>query len=164
MDRVEKLREYIDNILVNKEDADDRRCAYVHLYGVAQACALIALKRGADAELPVIAGMLHDLYVYRIKDIENHADRGAVYAREVLDELKITTDEETNAVCAAIHNHSDKSGAFSELDEILIDADVMQHCLYNPLFPINKHEADRFRRLLDEFGIKTRPDSVKETK
>jgi len=153
MNRIEKLREFVDEILLNKEDVEDRRCAYVHLYGVAQACALIALKRGENVELAVITGMLHDLYVYRIKDIEHHATQGAIYAREVLNELKLTTAEETNAICMAIHNHSSKEGKFAGLDEVLIDADVLQHGLYNPLFSINKREVERFNNLLNEFGI-----------
>lgn len=35
MNRVEKLRNYIDEILLNMIDNEERRCAYVHLYGVA---------------------------------------------------------------------------------------------------------------------------------
>lgn len=42
MNRIEILRQYIDNILFNMSDLEERRCKYVHLYGVAQSCALIA--------------------------------------------------------------------------------------------------------------------------
>ena len=153
MERIEKLREYIDEILLHKEDTFDRRCGYIHLYGVAQARALIALKRGGDVELAVMTGMLHDLYCYKMTTSEDHVKRGALYVREVLNELTLTTEDETDAICTAIHNHSDKGGAFAALDEILIDADVLQHCLYNPLFPIKKSEAERYNRLLAEFGI-----------
>ena len=41
----------------------------------------------------------------------------------------------------------------SAFDEILKDADVLQHCLYNPLFPMMEHEKCRFQNLLSEFGI-----------
>jgi len=61
MNRVDTLREYVDEILLNKNNDRDRRFAYVHLYGVAQACAMIAVKRGVDIELAIMAGMLHDL-------------------------------------------------------------------------------------------------------
>jgi uncharacterized protein len=61
--------------------------------------------------------------------------------------------EETDMICSAIHNHSDKLGNFSSFDEVLIDADVMQHCLYNPLFPVKEHEMKRYTNLLIEFGI-----------
>ena len=49
-------------------DAEERRCAYLHLYGVAQACAMLALKRNENAELAIIAGMLHDIYSYTNMD------------------------------------------------------------------------------------------------
>lgn len=62
MNRIEILRQYIDNMIFNMSDDEERRCAYVHLYGVAQYCALIALKRGENAELAIMAGMLHDVY------------------------------------------------------------------------------------------------------
>lgn len=166
MDRIEKLREFIDDILLNKNNDRDRRMAYVHLYGVAQSCAFIAKKRGVSVELAVMAGMLHDLYTYKKKDevrhlgkdkinevIKNHAVNGAIYAREVLNELQLTTVDETNAICLAIHNHSSKDGKFSKLDEVLIDADVMQHYFYNPLNPIAESGKERLDKLLSEFGM-----------
>lgn len=64
MNRIEIVREKVDEILLNMKDAEERRCAYVHLYGVAQACALLAKKRKENMELAVIAGMLHDIYSY----------------------------------------------------------------------------------------------------
>lgn len=45
MNRIEKIREYVDNVLLHMLDTTERRCGYLHLYGVSQACALIALKR-----------------------------------------------------------------------------------------------------------------------
>ena len=60
MNRIEKVREVVDEILLHMTDDEERRCAYLHLYGVSQACALLALKRGEDVELATIAGMLHD--------------------------------------------------------------------------------------------------------
>ena len=151
--RIEVLRRYIDEVLLHMPDAFDRRCAYLHLYGVAQACALIALRRGEDAELATMAGMLHDLYTYKFTDSRNHAENGAILAREVLNNLKITTDEETDRLCAAIHNHSAKDGAFSAFDEVLIDADVLQHHLYNTTAPVMEHERARFAKLSEEFAL-----------
>ena len=43
--RIERVRELVDEILLNMSDPTEGRCAYLHLYGVAQACALLALKR-----------------------------------------------------------------------------------------------------------------------
>ncbi len=132
--RIERLRKYIDEILINMKDTQERRCGYLHLYGVSQACAMIALKRNQDVGLATMAGMLHDL-------------------RQILEELSLTTDNETDLICSAILNHSSKATTHSAFDEILKDADVLQHCLYNPLFPVMEHEKCRFQNLLTEFGI-----------
>jgi HD superfamily phosphodiesterase len=151
--RIERLRKYIDEILLNMKDAEERRCGYLHLYGVSQACAMIALKRNEDVELATMAGMLHDLHSYKAMNTENHAEHGAVLARQILEELSLTTDNETELICSAIRNHSSKVTTDSAFDEILKDADVLQHCLYNPLFPVMEHEKFRFQNLLTEFGI-----------
>ena len=149
--RIEVLREYIDDILLNMTDTDNRRCAYLHLYGVSQACALIALRRGENVELATMAGMLHDLHTYKVGNHNNHAVLGALLAREILEKLQITNSNETNMICSAIHNHSSKNEKFSPFDEILLDADVMQHVLYNYAEPIMEHEKDRFAKLVEEF-------------
>lgn len=49
VDRIEKVREYVDDVLLHMTDSVERRCAYLHIYGVAQACAMIAKKRKAKA-------------------------------------------------------------------------------------------------------------------
>ena len=125
--RIEKLRKYIDEIILNMTDYDERRCAYVHLYGVSQFCAMIALKRHQNAELATMAGMLHDFHTYKMMDMENHAERGATLAKETLDLLKITNEKETELICNAISAHSDKKNKQSDFAEVLIDADVIQH-------------------------------------
>lgn len=48
MDRIEAVSEVVDEVLLHMTDHEERRCAYVHLYGVAQACALLAMKRGEN--------------------------------------------------------------------------------------------------------------------
>lgn len=153
MNRVEVLRQYIDEILLNMTDVEERRCAYIHLYGVAQGCALIALKRGENAELATMAGMLHDIYSYAQMDTSEHAHKGAVLSREILTSLNITSDNEVQLICDAIYFHSDKALIHSNFDEVLKDADVLQHCLYNPMFDIKLHEKERYEKLTKEFGV-----------
>lgn len=153
MGRIEKVREVVDGILSGMPDDEERRCAYIHLYGVAQAGALIAIKRKENVELAVIAAMLHDIYTYKNMNLIDHAHQGAVLAREILEELKIFSWEEIDLICQAIYNHSEKERVHGTLDEILKDADVMQHVLYNPLFQIKAHEQARFHNLKNEFGM-----------
>ncbi len=154
MNRIEQVREVGDDILLHMSDAVERRCAYLHLYGVAQACALIAQKRGENVELAVIAGMLHDISSYATMDSADHAHKGAEMAEEIMKSLNAFTEEEIEIVCNAIYNHSDKDMVHACFDEVLKDADVMQHCLYNPLLPVKVQEKVRYEKLKVEFGIK----------
>jgi HD superfamily phosphodiesterase len=154
LNRIERLRKYTDEILLNMKDTQERRCGYLHLYGVSQTCAFIALKRNLDVELATMVGMLHYLNSYKAMNTENHAEHGAVLARQILEELSLTTENETDLICSAIRNHSSKATNHSAFDEVLKDADVLQHYLYNPLFPVMEHEKCRLQNLLNEFGIK----------
>lgn len=153
MNRIERVREIVDNTLLHMADVVERRCAYLHLYGVAQACALIAQKRGENVELAVVAGMLHDISAYATMDSADHAHKGAGMAEEIMKSLNVFTEEEIKIVCDAIYNHSDKGMIHTSFDEILKDADVMQHCLYNPLFPVKEQEKVHWEKLKVEFGL-----------
>ncbi len=74
-------------------------------------------------------------------------------AREILTGLNLFSDAEITKICSAIYNHSSKGVTHCAFDEVLIDADVMQHCLYNPLFEVKSHEIERFNLLKNEFGL-----------
>jgi uncharacterized protein len=155
MNRIEKLRQIVDSIILENSNADERRSGFIHLYGVAQACDLLARRRGLNQEIAIMAGMLHDIYRYKY-EYQDHAPKGAILAREVLDNLKKTYDvydDEIDIICIAIKNHSNKSLVEGEYDELLKDADVFQHCTYNPLLPIEETERKRFEKLLEEFGL-----------
>lgn len=151
--RIEKVRAYVNDVLLHMTDTVERRCAYVHLYGVAQACAMIAQKRKENVELAIISGMLHDLYSYKTSERRDYAHKGAAMAREILEELNIFTYTEIEIICGAIYKHSDKAEKHAPFVEVLIDADVLQHCLYDPLIPVAEHEYKRFNDLKTEFGL-----------
>lgn len=153
MDRIERVRVYVDAVLLRVGDPFERRCGYLHLYGVAQACAFIALRRRENVELATIAGMLHDIYTYSTMDARDHALKGAGMAREILASMQAFSDSEIDTVCAAIRSHSDKKNKHSAFAEVLIDADVMQHCLYNPFLDVAEHERQRYEGLKSEFGL-----------
>lgn len=152
-DRIGKVREFVDGVLLQMKDSVERRCAYVHLYGVAQACAIIAQKRKENVELAIIAGMLHDIYAYKTRDRSDHAHKGAAMAKMILEELNMFTGTEIEMICGVIYKHSDKAETHASFVEVLIDADVMQHCLYDPLTPPAEHERKRYENLKREFGL-----------
>ena len=154
MNRVELVRKVIDEILRQQPDGEERRCGFVHLYGVAQACALLALKRGLDPELCTVAGMLHDIWSYQAGDPADHATLGSTEAKKILSELGCFTLEEIGVVTEAISRHSDKGAVHDDFDELLKDADVLQHHLYNTALESHEYMKARLVKVLDELGVK----------
>ena len=100
-----------------------------------------------------MAAMLHDIYTYAKMDSKDHAHKGAALAREILTSLQITNEDKTEIICHAIYTHSEKELIHPAFNEVLIDADVLQHCLYNPMSEILLHEKNRFEKLKIELGL-----------
>ncbi len=153
MGRLKELRKYVDARLNALPDPDKRNGAIVHLYGVSLAATMIAKKRGFDPEIMSMAAMLHDLHAYESGSYDDHAHKGADLAREILEELNLTTKEETDIICSAIYHHDDKLVVDSPADEVLKDADVIHHCMNDLSKAVKDKEKARFAALCDEFGM-----------
>ena len=74
-------------------------------------------------------------------------------ARRILDDLAITTSEETDIICSAIYHHDDKLVIDSPMDELLKDADVIDHCFKDSSKPIKEKEQKRYENLCKELGL-----------
>lgn len=153
MNRIQRVRDYVDAVIGRIGNRDMQREAWVHLYGVSQACGMIAMKRGEDAELAVIAGMLHDIWTYSKMDSHQHAHKGAGMAREILESVNGFQEEEIEKICHAIYHHSGKAICQEPFDEVLKDGDVFQHCMYDPGAEPSVKEYARFEKLKAEFGL-----------
>ena len=152
MSRIKDLQKKVYYILEkNIDDADKRAKAVAHLHGVALAASILAKKRGENAELATMAGLLHDLWAYKSGSYDDHAHLGAEYARKVLGEM--TTPEETDIICSAIYHHDSKAEVDAPMDEILKDADVIDHSLADPTKEVKAHEQARFDRLCVELNF-----------
>lgn len=156
MSRLEALRERVDALLMTLPDTQERRCAYIHLYGVAQLCVLLAAKRGLPADTAAAAGMLHDLAAYTAMDSREHAQRSAALARQLLDGLY--TPGEAEQIANAIARHSHKQTRQEPMDELLKDADAWQHLLYDPAAQLSPHARARCLAVTDELGLAGRED------
>lgn len=154
MSGLKELRKYVDAELNKMEEADKRTSAIAHLYGVSLAATMIAKKRGLDPEIASMAAMLHDLHAYKSGSYDDHAHKGADLAREILGGLKLTEETETDIICSAIYHHDDKLVTDSPMDEVLKDADVIDHCLKDSSKPVKEKEQARFDKLCAEFGIR----------
>lgn len=153
IDRIGKVREYVDAVINRIPDKDLRKEAFVHSYGVSQACGLIAMKRGQDVELAVIAGMVHDIWRYSKLDSREHAHKGAGLVREILKSMEVFDEEETALICHSVYHHSGKGICQEPFDEVLKDGDVLEHCMRDPVRGPKVHEYARFQRLKAEFGL-----------
>lgn len=153
--RIDKVRQGVDAMLKSCIDPEVIRCGYVHLYGVGQTCAFIALRRGherAYAELAEIAGMLHDYCKYRDGIEERHGELSALEVKGILEELECFSTEEIKMICDAISKHSNKDETDTEFDEILKDADDFQRFLRNPAEDYF-FQRERTQKVLREFGM-----------
>lgn len=153
MGRLKELRKYVDNELNKMEDADKKNSAIVHLYGVSLAAAMLAKKRGLNPELSSMAAMLHDLHAYKTGSYDGHAHKGAELAGNILRELKLTDEAETDIICSAVYHHDDKLVVDSPMDEVLKDADVIHHCMNDLSKPVKEKEQARFDKLCAELGM-----------
>ena len=153
MGRLKDLRAIAEKRLAAVENEEKRNSALVHLYGVSLAATIIAKKRGLDPELAAMAAMMHDLAAYRSGSYEDHAHKGAELAREILEELGMTSAEETELICSAIYHHDDKLVVDGPMDEALKDADVIHHCMNDLSKAVKDKEKARFESLCIEFGM-----------
>jgi len=148
MSRIKDLQKQVIKVL---NDTEEPAKAMAHLHGVSLAAVMIAKKRGQDPELAAMTGLLHDLWAYKSGSYDDHAHLGADYARKVLGEL--TTPEETEIICSAIYHHDSKAEVDAPMDEILKDADVIDHSLSDPTKEVKAHEKERYVRLCAEMGL-----------
>jgi len=149
--RLEVLRLEIDRLIFKKQPKNVRYFIS-HLYGVQRFCTLLAMKRGLDTEIAATCGMLHDIYQVTAGTTEDHAVKGAVVAEKMLKESKLYSAEEISVITTAISRHSKKRKIHGPYDEVLKDGDVLDHCFYNPVFPILEKEIIRYNNLLRELG------------
>ena len=105
------------------DDVDKRAKAIAHLHGIALTAARLAKKRGQDAEIATMAGLLHDLHAYKSGSYDDHAHLGAEYAGKAPGEL--TAPEETDILCSAIWHHDSKAEVDEPMDEILKEVNVI---------------------------------------
>lgn len=153
MNRIYKVREYVDNLFEKIPSAKEQKIAYIHTYGVAQFCSLIASKRGVNPELAYISGLLHDTYTYFTGSSLCHAISGAEMSRTAIRRMNIFSDEEKAIILSAIFYHSDKAHIHDEYDEALKDADILQHYMNGACSNIHKSICPRLYKVLEEFGI-----------
>lgn len=56
-------------------------------------------------------------------------------------------------ICSAIYHHDDKQVEDGPMDEVLKDADVIDHCLKDSSKQVKEKEQARYDKLCAEFGM-----------
>ncbi len=153
MGRIKDLQKQVYKILNKMDDDDKRMKAISHLHGVSLSAVMLAKKRGQDPELAAMAGLLHDVYAYKIGSYDDHAHLGAEYAKELLAKINLTSPEETEIIYSAIWHHDDKYNIDAPMDEILKDADVIDHSLSDPMKEVKDHEMERYNKVIVDLGL-----------
>jgi len=153
MNRLEEVRKIIDPMLLEMTDAEERRCAYIHIYGVSQLAAMLALRRDLDPEIAAVSGMCHDIYAYCTGIIPLHDQNSAEMIRPIIRDMGLFSNDEQVTIISAVFHHSDKASFHQPYDELLKDADLLQRYLYNTGLPVNKRKTIRLESVLAEFGL-----------
>ena len=153
MERIEKVRLCVAERFSDSMSPEVKCQMTEHILGVSQFCGLLAMKRGQPVELAMIAGLLHDIYTCATLESKEHAAKGALMARELLSDLQLFTQAEIDTIATAIEHHSSKGARHDAFDEVLKDADVLQHSFQPPLFAVADHEKERYASLKVELGL-----------
>lgn len=153
MERIEKIRLCVAARFSDSMSVDVKSQMTEHVFGVSQFCGLLAMKRGQPVELAMIAGLLHDLYTCVTLESKEHAAKGALMARELLSDLQLFTQAEIDTIATAIEHHSSKGARHDAFDEVLKDADVLQHSFQPPQLSVAEHEKERYALLKVELGL-----------
>lgn len=114
---------------------------------------MIALKRNLDPEIASAIGMLHDISSYITNDPADHAKYSSIEAEKILAGSGLFNKNEIKIIVPAIYNHSDKEAIHDEYDELIKDADVLQHYLYNISMPVMENRKQRLSGLRKEFNF-----------
>lgn len=152
--RVDSIKKYVNDIFDRIENAEEKRSAYVHSYGVSQCCTLLAAKRGLNLELAAIIGLLHDVYRYKTGVYDLHAQNGAEMVRvafkyNVMNE-SFTNDEQV-IIKSAIYHHSNKELIHDEYDELIKDSDVLSQLPFTSEY--GWFWGQRLLRIMNELSL-----------
>lgn len=153
--RADCVRAYVNHIFDSIVQPEKKRAAYIHSYGVAQCCALLAAKRGLNMELATIIGLLHDLYSCKTGITALHANNGAEMVR-VAFKYTLTdlfSDDEQTIIKSAIYHHSDKYHVHDAYDELLKDSDILQHVAFDDTY--GWIEGQRLLHTMNELSLPT---------
>lgn len=126
VNRIQIVEQYVQDVMASVVVPDLKLAHdFKHVDRVRCWALHIAQNEGfEDIELVEATALLHDIGLAHVEKRNQHAQVGAVIAARFLQEEKLFTDQEVEAISDAIRCHSLLSGGGS-LGDILRDADIL---------------------------------------
>ncbi len=152
IDKVGVIEAVVTEMLENTDESR-RADGYIHLFGVSAFAAMLAKKRDLSVDLARIIGLLHDFYYYQTGEREKHGSKGGDMLLPMLAKTGLFTVCEIGNIALAVANHSDKDKTGGAYEELIKDADVLQHAMANGCKPINDSHKQRYEKLMTELGM-----------
>lgn len=133
MQRYERIKDIVYTQYAKIYNQTIRIEAISHTSQVDAFVSLLASKRNLNIEICKIIAFLHDYAQYTQNcSHASHAQMGAQLADKILLNTNQFKQDEIEAICLAISNHSSKERKDSDLSECIKDADLLARYFSNP--------------------------------
>lgn len=155
--RFEDIKKIVFEILQERRNSELKN-GWFHLSSVAALSGLLANKRTLNSEICQTAGILHDLWLYINLPLDKekhkvHDELGASYAKNIIQESRLYSETECALIVKIIRSHNKKDEKHGDYEEILKDADALQHYINNSDYDKRYNYYGRIEPLLEELGI-----------
>ena len=165
MERIKHVMDYLDKHLLLLHDTgfvfdDESFDEMIHAYGVAYFCSSIAFRRGLNAELAFVIGLLHDIGRVICDDYTKaHGVTGALIAEKFLSDSGLFDPSEIALIVSALQHHTHKKKTHQPYDEVLKDADLMERFFFvNERNKLNTAKRTRIENEFQLLGLKLTGD------
>ncbi len=168
LSRAEKIQCKVTELLLTSKLPEKERESSVvwelkHSASCCQIGRILAEKRNLNIELAEIICVLHDIYVILEGKYIDHAMKGSIIAKKILEESGDFTFSEIELITEAIAHHSEKDvHTKNEYVELAKDADIMDCSLYENVegfYRLHKSRdvfteyVNRIKKIRSELGL-----------
>lgn len=155
--RFENIKKIAFDILQQRRSSELKN-GWFHLSSVAALSGLLANKRCLNSEICQTAGILHDLWLYLNLPLDRerhkkHDELGASFANDILQESRLYSVTECTLIVKIIRAHNKKDMEHDEYEELLKDADALQHYINSSDYDKRYNYHGRIEPLLKELNI-----------
>jgi hypothetical protein len=167
-DRVAIYERYIFDMIFNSDLPDSQRDSSIafelkHQHSTLQFARLLAKKRDLSEDVCCIGALLHDVHVSVNGSYSEHAQKSADMSSDILDKLKLFSEDEKALIIKIIKNHSDKDiWSDNPYEEFGKDVDILDAFLYPNAYgyylkhkkiQIFRHYIKRAKMIWNELNI-----------